>query len=139
MADYNFILSIAGLNTALNLNDNNTILLSETPDLANLFTRDVPANSQVQIIDPTPILSSFGFVIIQNIDDNYDVDIAIADSSAPTVYAYRRLSPKEFMFISSPNVDVSTTDVAFVSFNNMDVISARGVGHDAKIKVIHIR
>jgi len=138
MADYNFILSIAGLDTALNLNDNNTILLSETPDLANLFTRDVPANSQVQIIDPTNLVG-FGFLIIQNIDDNYDIDIAISDNTASTVYAYRRLCPKEFMFISSVNVDVSATDAAFVSFNTMDVIAARGVGHDAKVKVIHIR
>ena len=138
MADYNFILTIAGVNTAINLNDNFNTLLSETPDLATITSVFVPSASAKLLIDFSTI-TNFGFLIIQNIDDNNDVDIILEDAATVGRGAFKRLQPNQMMFLNSENLVSQVNDDAFTVVSTIEKLLARGVNGTARIKIVHIR
>ena len=137
MSNFDFITSIAGLNSASNVNGNISATITSAGDIPIIKTAIAEENvlSEITTVDS----GTLGLIIIHNIDENNDAIIRLEDVGN-SVAIDKRLPVGGFMLISSVGFSVSPIGAAFVSFSNtIESVKAEGLDGDAKIKLIYIK
>ena len=137
MSTFDFIASIAGLNSASNVNGNISATITSAGDIPIIKTVIAEENvlSEITTVDS----GTLGIIIIHNIDENNDAIIRLEDVGN-SIAIDKRLPVGGFMLISSVAFSVSPIGAAFVSFtNSIESVKAEGLDGDAKIKLIYIK
>lgn len=137
MSDFNFIASIAGFNSATNVNGNISATVTSAGDIPIIKTMIAEENvlSEITAVDGFAL----GLIIIHNIDENNDAIVRLEDVGN-AVAIDKRLPVGGFMFVNSRSFNVDPTGGAFVSFlSNIESVKIEGLDGDAKIKLIYIK
>ena len=136
MADFNFILSIAGLNSAANINDNVNLTVTSSGDLPaiKVVKAEADAFKTLQTVDSFPL----GLMVIQNLDENNSVRVRLLDTGNSKAID-KRLAAGGIMVLNSEFYQVSPIGAAFVSFDFFDEVQVQSLDGDAKVKIVYIQ
>ena len=138
MSDFNFITSIAGLNSSINVNESISILLSSASDNPVIKSVIAPEGVLTELTDIPILIGKIGIVLVHNIDESNDVVVRLEDTVTTTAID-KRIPVGGFIVISSAAFDVSPTGSAFATYNDtLNKVSVEGLDGDAKVKLIYI-
>ena len=135
MADFNFILSLAGLNSAANINDSIAITATSSGDLPaiKVVKAEADAFKTLQIVESFPL----NLMVIENLDENNSVRVRLLDTGNSKAID-KRLAAGGIMILNSEFYQVSPIGAAFVSFDFFDEVQVQALDGDAKVKVVYI-
>jgi len=137
MSTFDFITSIAGLNSAANINGNISATITSASDIPIIKTVVAKEDVLTEITAVDGI--NLGLIIIHNVDENNDAIVRLEDVGN-AVAIDKRLPVGGFMFVNARSFDVSPIGAAFIAFNStIESVKVEGLDGDAKIKLIYIK